>query len=485
MNSPHAHDEHGPAEFAEGEEAPPRGVQLMAWLRWLLVLAMAVVAALSLAHHYGLFAGHEAGERQLYTCPMHPSVISDQPGQCPICDMSLVPVSEARKQGTAEPSHAQHGAADQYYCPMHPEVSSHDPNATCPKCGGMKLVPMPHANDLASLTLDGERAQRMGIKTASVERGAQAQTLRLWGVLRASDARVSRVHARAAGYVEQLFVKERATLVRKGEPLLALFSPELVAAQRELLTTQRFRARESEATAMPDLSGAAREKLRTLGVPDADIDAIVVAGSARHALTIRAPQAGFVSEKPVVQGSYVEPGALLVEITDLSEIWLIASAPESALPRIELGSTVSVHIPGEAKPRQGELSFVYPEIDVAQRTAELRIRLSNRDLTLKPGMSAQVELVLPAREGLFVPSVAVLDTGDQTYLFVDRGQGEFVQRAVRLGERAGELVEVLEGVSEGERVVTSAAFLLDSETRLRGLAEQAEQKPAAAVESER
>jgi Cu(I)/Ag(I) efflux system membrane fusion protein len=483
-NLPPSDDQHA-QELAEGEEQAPPGVRVMAWLRWLLVLAMAVVAGLSLAHHYGLLDTVQQGKHELYTCPMHPSVVSDQPGQCPICDMSLVPMSEARKASQKTTSHEQASASDEYYCPMHPEVTSHDPNATCAKCGGMKLVPRPATKELASLTLDSERAQRMGVKTAPVERGARAETLRLWGVLTASDARVSRVHARSAGYVEELFVKERATQVRKGQPILSLFSPELVAAQRELLTTQRFRAGESESAPLPDLSAAAREKLRTLGVSDADIDAIVAAGSARHALSIRAPESGFVSQKPVVQGSYVEPGALLVEITDLSEVWLIANAPESALPRLELGGAAQVRIPGEAQARKGELDFVYPEIDVAQRTAQLRIRLANRDLTLRPGLSAEVELALPARDGLFVPRAAVLDAGAQRYLFVERGRGQFAQVPVRLGERAGELVQVLEGVREGERVVTSAAFLLDSETRLHGSLDQTEQAPATPVERER
>jgi Cu(I)/Ag(I) efflux system membrane fusion protein len=467
--------EHG--ELPEGEEAPPRGVQVMAWLRWLLVLAMAVLAALSLAQHYGLTASSSGAQAALYTCPMHPSVVRDQPGQCPICDMSLVPVEEARSQPAAH-THAADGEGA-FYCPMHPEVSSDDPSATCAKCGGMKLLPRPAKNQVAELTLDAARVQRMGVQSAPVVRGAQAGTLTVWGVVSESDARVSRVHARAAGYVEQLFARERATQVKAGQPLLSLFSPELVAAQRELLTSERFRARAGEGTmAAPDLTTAAREKLRTLGVSDAEIDAILREGQARHALTIRAPQAGNVSEKAVVQGSYVEAGALLMEITDLSEVWLLANVPESALAGLTLGATAEVRVSGEQAARKGELSFIYPEIDVAQRTAQVRIRLPNRELTLRPGMSAQVTLPLPAREGLFIPHTAVLDAGERKFVFVQHEDGRFSQLSVELGARAGELIEVLAGLKEGERVVTSSAFLLDSETRLRSVAEPAPSVPA-------
>jgi Cu(I)/Ag(I) efflux system membrane fusion protein len=472
---------HEASELHEGEEPPPRGVRLMAWLRWLLVLAMAVVAGLSLAKHYGLVGAHEQSDHTVYTCPMHPSVISDRPGQCPICDMSLVPVERAR---TSQGASARETASesDEYYCPMHPEVTSHDPNATCPKCGGMKLVPKPRHHELAHLTLDGERAQRMGVKTLTVTRSEQSAELTLWGVVRASDARVSRVHARSAGYVEQLFVKERAAQVKAGQPLLSLFSPEIVAAERELLTTQRFGGPGGGAGA-PDLSAAAREKLRTLGVSEADIDHMVSTTSAPHALSIRAPQPGFVSEKPVVQGSYVEAGALLMEITDLSEVWVLANVPESALPRLTLGTSAEVRIPGEPQARTGELSFIYPEIDVAQRTAQVRIRLPNRDLTLRPGVSAEVRFSLPARPGLYIPESAVLDAGAQKYVFVERASGHFAQVIVRLGQRAGELVEVLDGLSAGDRVVTSAAFLLDSETRLRASApNEVAQPPAPEVE---
>lgn len=465
--------EHDHEALPEGEEAPPRGVRVMAWLRWLLVLAMAVVAGLSLAQHYGVL-GAASAEGVRYTCPMHPSVVQDFPGECPICGMTLVVIDAAR----TAPGHEHEPEHDGYYCPMHPEVTSQDPNATCSKCGGMKLVPRPREGTM--LELGEARAQQMGIRTAKVERAAPLIALSAWGVVKASDGRIGRVHSRVDGYVEQLFVRERAALVKKGQPLLSLYAPELVAAQRELLTAERWQARGGMA-AERELAVAAREKLRTLGVPDADIEAIVREGAPRHALTLRAPQSGFVSDKPVVQGSYVEAGALLVELTDLSEVWVVGDLPESALPHVREGLKAEVRIPGEPAARSGAVSFVYPEVDVSRRTAELRVRLPNPDLALRPGTSAELALSLPAREGLYVPAAAVLDAGERQFVFVARAPGRYAQTRVVLGARAGERVEVLSGLAEGAEVVTSAAFLLDSETRLQETARES----AHQAESER
>jgi Cu(I)/Ag(I) efflux system membrane fusion protein len=446
----------------EGEEAPPPGVVVMAWVRWLLVLAMAVVAGLSVAQHYGVIGAHSVELGTYYTCPMHPSVVQDAPGECPICGMTLVKVEKGR-----DPDHDHDQAA--YYCPMHPEITSDDPNATCPKCGGMKLVPRPREGVV--LELGEERVQQMGIRTAPVERAAPIVEIAAWGVVKAADGRVARVHTRVDGYVEELFVKERAALVKKGQPLLSLYAPELVAAQRELLTAASWEARGSGVSTERDLAGAARDKLRTLGVSDADIDAIVAEHAPRHALTVRAPQSGFVSDKPVVLGSHVEPGALLVELTDLSEVWLVGDLPESALPRVSVGMDAEVRIPGEPSPRRGTVSFVYPEVDVTRRTAEVRVKLNNADLALRPGTSAELHLALPAREGLYVPASAVLDAGERAYAFVEREPGRFVQARIVPGSRAGERIEVLSGLAAGDRVVTSAAFLLDSETRLQEAAQ--------------
>jgi Cu(I)/Ag(I) efflux system membrane fusion protein len=449
----------------EGEEAPPRGVVVMAWVRWLLVLAMAVLAALSVAQHYGLLGG-EAAESAQYSCPMHPSVLQDFPGECPICGMSLVRVERERERDH-DHDHDQGGS---YYCPMHPEVVSTDPNATCAKCGGMKLLPRPKEGVV--LELGEDRVQQMGIRTAEVERAAPFAEIVAWGVLKPADGRVGRVHTRVEGYVEELFVKERAALVKKGQPLLSLYAPELVAAQRELLTAARWEARGSGVTAERELAAAAREKLHTLGVSDADLDAILKEGAPRRALTVRAPQSGFVSDKPIVLGSRVEPGALLFELTDLSEVWLVGDLPESALPRVQVGMDAEVRIPGEPAPRQGKVSYVYPEVDVARRTAEVRVKLANADLALRPGTSAELHLALPAREGLYVPVSAVLDAGEHAYAFVEQKPGRFVQTRVVPGSRAGERIEVLSGLTEGQRVVTSATFLLDSETRLQQAAGQ-------------
>lgn len=467
-----------PETLPEGEEAPPPGVRVMAWLRWFLVVAMAAIAGLSFARHFGLI-DVRAEEGARYQCPMHPAVVQDTPGTCPICGMDLVPMAAGekadgreREDGNGyERGHAHGDVEETYWCPMHPEVTSNDPNATCALCGGMKLVPKPRTPSGAVLELGGERIQRMGIRTAPVTRSAPNAALSAWGVIQAPDGRIGRLHTRASGYVEELFVKERGAWVKQGQPLLSFYSPELVAAQRELITTERWTHGGANASER-DLSDAAREKLRTLGVTDADIEAIARERTPRHALVLRAPQAGFVSEKPIVAGSFVDAGALLLELTDLREVWVVADVPERALASLAVGMPARVRVPGEANAREATVTFVYPEVDINQRTAKLRVTLKNHDLRLRPGTSAHVELTLRAREGLYIPESAVLDAGERAYVFASRGSGRFEQMRVTLGTRAGDQVEVLEGLKEGDVVVTSAAFLLDAETRLQNIENQ-------------
>jgi Cu(I)/Ag(I) efflux system membrane fusion protein len=455
----------------EGEEAPPRGVLVMAFVRWLLVFAMAVAATASLGRHFGLFAeGKE--DSALYQCPMHPSVVQDHPGECPICGMDLVRMGEATRGNATTSDAANHHehAEHAYFCPMHPEVSSDDPNATCSKCGGMKLVKRSEPSPMTGVELSAERVRQMGITTARVEHRTAVPQLRAVGMVSANEARVVRVHTRISGYVEQLFVDQSFAEVRAGQPLYGIYSPELIALEREFLTAHAWSARADAAKdGTPNLAEATQKRLELLGLDEKDVEGLVQAGEPPRTLTVRAPVSGVVTQKEVVRGSFVEAGSLLFELTDLHELWVLAEVPQAEAWQLRKGGEAKVRVASEQGTRTGKIGFIYPMLDPARRTVQVRINLPNPDLSLRPGVSAEVDLGLEPITGLFVPRSAVIDSGQGSYVFVAHEDFHFERKPIRVGARAQDWLNVLEGLREGESVATNAGFLLDSETRLQNV----------------
>jgi Cu(I)/Ag(I) efflux system membrane fusion protein len=391
---------------------------------------MALAAAASLA--YGLRDGDAgaagAAQAQPWHCPMHPDVVQDRPGSCPICGMDLVPVAE-------EPVPVEPGPA-----------------------------PVP---GLAPVELSAERVQLIGMKTAPVARGAHAEDLRLPAWISLDEQGLTALHARAAGWIERLLVAERGREVRRGELLAELYSPELLAAQEEFLAAGRWATPEGGSSEVAQLRDDARQRLDLLGMAREDIDSVQAEGVARRAVPLRAPASGFLLERPPPEGSRVEAGTPLFQIADLSRVQILAEAPQAAAAELSPGRAGTLRVPslpGEKIPVR--LDLVQPRLDTASRALRVRATLSNPGRLLRPGMTG--ELLLPGNpgEGLWAPVEAVVETGESRYAFVDLGGGRFQPRRVLTGRRAGELVEVLSGVHEGESVVTSGIFLLDSESRV-------------------
>jgi membrane fusion protein, copper/silver efflux system len=489
-----------PASRADGL---PRGVRAMAVVRWCLVLAMAVIAAFSVAHGFGLMPSDGAREGAArYYCPMHPQIVKDTPGECPICHMTLVPLSEggAESQKKAAVSHSghRHEASDPYYCPMHPEETSNDANARCPICG-MKLekrrtpapapagsrsaakpgAPAPVPSDvpgLVPLELSLDRVQLIGVRTAVAAAEALAAELRTVGFVSADEARLARVHARFPGWIERLAVATTGAKVRRGQVLAELYHPELLPAQHEFLTARGWSAATGTAgggatQALP-LELSARRRLELFGMSKSEIDGIARSGTATRTIAVTAPLGGHVIRKQAVQGAYVEPGTELFEIADLSKIWVLADVYEHDIARVRIGQTAAVVVSAfPAEPFPGTLSFVYPTLDPGTRTLRVRFELDNRDARLRPGMYADVTLTLAASEGVVIPTEALVDTGELKYVFLAKPGGRFEPRRVRTGARSGSKVAILEGVAAGETVVTTANFLIDSESRLRAAVE--------------
>ncbi len=475
----------------EGEEAPPAGTRTMALVRWALVALMAVLAAGAWLHYARERAGTGAAASLLYRCPMHPAIVQDRFGACPICGMDLVAAGASGKQpsvGPAAGSTAVAQAGGKYGCPMHPEVTSDDPQATCPRCGGMKLSPRDQTAQtapdpgravagLVPVDLSGERRQLMGMRTAKVARRRLAGSLRAVGFVSADEQKVAVVTARASGWVERLRAAQSGQRVKAGEVLLTLYSGELVSAQQAYVQNLRWKQNLASTPNAnnPVVQNVDKDSLRRLqlyGMAQVDIDAVARSGEPLDTVPVRSPISGWVARKSVLPGQYVAAGTELYQLADLSTVWVAAELPEQDLARVAVGQKARLELaayPGATF--RGQVDFVYPAVNPESRTVEARMEFRNPDLRLRPGMYGDVLIEVGAAEALVVPAEAVVDTGELQYVFVARGEGRFEPRAIRLGGRGGAEVEVLSGLAAGDEVVTTANFYVDAESRLRAALE--------------
>jgi membrane fusion protein, copper/silver efflux system len=414
----------------EGEEEAPRGVRAAAIVRWAIVAVVALVAAVTIGRALLAPAVDHRTSGTVYTCPMHPEIVRDAPGACPICGMDLVPRS------AATPSHVDHAAGD----------------------GGVPgLVPV---------ELSTERRQASGIRTVRAVAKTLGAEVRAAGSLAADERGMAEVTARVSGWLGAGRAVAVGDRVRRGQLLGTIDSPEVLAAARELLSVRGL-GRAQGVTGL-DLASPIRQKLELLGVPLAQIQRIERSGQASGLVPISAPAAGHIVGRAALPGSYVDRGTALYQIADLSSVWALVEVYPEDLPRIEVGQVAAVQVEGHDGPAaEGRVGYVYPTSDPGTRTTRVRIDLPNPDLRLRPGLFADVRVRTGEVMGVVVPREAVVDTGDVTYVFVAQSGGRFEPRRVTLGVRAGDEIVVTEGLAAGEEVVSSSSFLLDSESRLR------------------
>jgi multidrug efflux pump subunit AcrA (membrane-fusion protein) len=486
----------GPDALPEGEEQDPPGTRAMGGVRWALVALMAFAAA-------GAWSWYAAEPRVVaaetsYHCPMHPSIVTAQKGECPICGMDLVRVEPGAPgavpegaEKVAAPAPAK-GSAALYTCPMHPAFVTPDASARCPDCG-MKLVakegsPAAAAGasappaGLAPVELGAQRTQLAGVRTTAVARAVLSRKVRIPAVVAASENGLVSVTARFSGWVESVAAGQTGQPVRKGDVLATVFSPELVNPQQAYINAVRWSVRSAPgavAVAVPgDLRRDAQVRLEQLGFAARDLEAIARSGQPQRAVNLRAPASGFVARKAAIRGLYVAAGAELFQIADLSTVWVLADVHEAEVGAVAAGQTASFEAaayPGERI--AGRVQFVYPALNPGTRTLQARIPLANRSLRLRPGMSGEVTIDLGASESLVAPRDAVVDTGEQQYVFVARGRGRLEPRRVKLGPSDGDRVAIVEGLREGEQVVAAASFLVDSESRVRAAVQGFEDAP--------
>lgn len=375
-------------------------------------------------------AGHEHASGEIYFCPMHPTVTSDRPGNCPICGMKLV-------RRTAAPPPAPRGPA--------------------------------------AIALSPEQRVLANVKTMRVSSGRASTELITTGRVTFDERRIAQVTSYTAGRIERLFVNFTGDAVERGRPVATIYSPDLYSTQQEYLLAlaNRERMRKSgfaqARTAADALVESTRRRLQLFGMSGAQIDALARGGKPLYATTIVSPFSGVVTRKLVVPQQTVMAGEPLFEIADLSVVWVDANVYESDLPRIALGQRVSISSP--ALPGfevSGAISFVDPVVNPETRSTRVRIDLPNRGFRLKPDMYVTVTIfAVAARPAIMIPASALVDRGLRQFVWVEAGSGTFAPREVRAGSRSSDRVEILSGLDGSETIVVDGAFLLESEAQLR------------------
>lgn len=324
-----------------------------------------------------------------------------------------------------------------------------------------------------TVRLTSGQLKEFGVTFGVVEQRTLTSESRVAGVVTVDESRLSQVVPKFAGFIERLHVNATGQPVRRGQALAEVFSPNLVAAQQELLLADQLQ-RDVDRSAIPgvpggtaDLVASAKRRLQLWDVSDAQIAEVLRTGRVRRTLTLYAPASGIVLEKKVMQGQAISAGDQLYTIADLSQVWVEVSLRESDAAAVRSGTSADIELAGLPGRRfKGRVTYVYPTLDPASRSIRARVVVSNGDAVLKPGMYATVRLSTPHRSVLAIPTSALLRTGDRTVAFMDMGGGELMPMDITVGSTAGEYTEVLSGLDADTRVVTSAQFLLDSESNL-------------------
>lgn len=332
-------------------------------------------------------------------------------------------------------------------------------NMGSPKAGGATMSSVPGH---AVVTISPEGQQRIGVRTGKVKRDKLHMTIRPVGIVEPDQTRLTRVHTRISGWVTKVNVNFVGESVRKGAPLLELYSPDLLTTQEEYLA-----AVESEGP-KGRVAQLARRRLKLWDVPDDEIAELEKTRKARDILTLRANITGQVLSRDVLEGSYVEPKTELYRLADLNEVWVQVKVYEYELPHVHLNQSVRVALLSDPETWiDGRISFIEPWVQEVSRTAKVRVAVPNPRLRLKPGMYANVRIEHEMGEGLLVPEDAVLRTGERDLAFRALPGGWFEPVSIKLGPRFGDRFQVISGLAEGEEIVTSAVFLIDSESRLK------------------
>ncbi len=362
---------------------------------------------------------------------------------------------------------------------LDPDTHDHAALASEPQAG------LGQGTERGAVELDTRRQQLIGVRTVTVRRAGLDRTLRTAGTVTADETRQSEISTRLDGWIRELMADFTGRVIRRGEPLFTLYSPDLIATQQEYLLALRGRTASAQDERGREYSErlitAARERLLRLDMAPEEIDRLERTGQVTETITFRSPVAGTIVEKGAVRGMRIMAGQMLYRVSDLSSVWVEAEVPEADLATVRPGLAATVTF--QAYPGRtfnARVSFVSPSITAETRSARVRLALPNAGGRLKPNMLAEVTLQSPGGSALVVPADAIVNTGTETFAFVAEGEGRFVPRRVRIGRTTADGVEVVSGLTDGETVAASATFFLDSESQLRGALQNYEAPPPSA-----
>ncbi len=459
---------------------PPTGWRRVAILSLLVVVLGGAIFFRGRLEHIWQAAlstggAESVGERKIlyWQDPMHPQYKSDKPGKAPDCGMDLVPV-----YAEAKPAPGGERRILYWRDSMNP-LRRYDKPGKAPD--GMDLVPV-YADEQGAegeppegaFKITPEKQQLIGVQYGQVTSQLLVKTIRAVGRLAYDETRIVRVHSKIEGWVERVYVDFTGKLVEKDQPLLSVYSPELVATQEEYLLALRAKEKlgnnsfKEVAAGAESLLVAARKRLELWDITDDQISELQRTRQAAKALNLYSPANGFVLARNAYERQRITPETELYAIADLSTIWVIADIYEFEAPLIRLGQAAAMtlsYFPGRTF--RGKITYIYPQLDNATRTLKLRVEFPNPDFALKPDMYVDVTLRIDFGKKLAIPQEAILDSGSEQIVFVARDRGYFEPRKVRLGPKVNDQFIVLAGLKAGERVVTSGNFLIDSESKLK------------------
>jgi len=407
-----------------------------------------------------------AEEVQLWTCGMHPDIISEEPGNCPICGMKLTPVKDNNSKSNTGEKEILYWVA-----PMDPNEIYDSPGKSKM---GMDLVPVyaDEAGQAGVVTIDPSIQQNMNVKFTTIENRALDPTIKTNATFTVDERKEYQITSRVVGWIEKMSVNYTGQQVNKGEELLQIYSPELVSAQQEYLTALKYKEKVSNsslASSGDELIDNTYRKLTLLNMSPKEIFALESSGEVKTTVPLYSPISGTVLMKNVVEGQKIKSGENLLHIANLSTLWLKADVYESDISHVKVGDNVIVNVdayPG--RPFNGKVSFIYPTIDPKSRTIQVRIDVQNPNKKLKPAMLAIVTINTGETKSLpVIPESAVIRSGEQNVAVQFLGEGKFKPVTIELGDYSNGYYQVLAGLSDGNKVVTSAQFLIDSESSLK------------------
>ncbi len=418
----------------------------------LLILAFATGGGWFLLQHQQPGKGGASNKsevKQLYTCSMHPSVIRDRPGLCPLCGMELIKKIDAVEKGSADATGQKEPS----------EMADH-------------------------VSLSPTQRVMANVATVEGEQRSMSKEINAVGTVQYDQSRQAKVTAWVAGRIERLYVSGAGAFVSRESPVAELYSPDLVATQQEYLLAIKSRDQlknspfASIALNGESLVASAKQRLLLSGVRESQIAELEKRGKPTIRLAIYSPFSGVVIEKMVQQGQYLNTGEVLFNIADLSRVWIEAELYENELPNIHTGQQVEIRsrsFPGELL--TGRIALIYPFLDPKTRTVKVRVEMANPGLKLKPDMFVNATIKVPLAPAIVVPVSAVMDSGTRQIVWVESSPGMFEPREVNVGEKSSESIQILTGLNPGEKVAVSGAYLIDSESRLRGSSSEHDATP--------